>query len=394
MTDPMTAAFDDPAMEELRQQCPVTRTAAGPWYLARYDDVLAATKDIEHFQASFREPGVVVPDEEQLINEIPEPRHGHVRRIINSAIAQHRIGRVEPFCADLCHQLLDGLLAADGPVDLVTDYVTPIPSSVIAHLLGAPPEDFALWSTWSDEVVQGTYPTKNRTERGEGFAGAHPEFATYVDDLVADRRAAPRDDFVTRLLQTEVDGRRLTDLEARTQLVFLFISGNETTRHLIANLLWTLASRPDLTAALAADRELVPVAVEESLRHDPPIQFLMRNCIEAAELHGAEIAPADKVAFGLASANRDATRFDDPHEFRLDRADARGHLAFGGGPHVCPGSSLARLEARIAVDVLLDRVTAMAPTEPGRYEPVPVFWAHGPAHLLVDLTPTPTPTST
>ena len=385
--DPMTAPFDDPRMEELRRGCPVTRTAAGPWYLARYDDILDATRDVDRYQASFREPGVVVPDEEQLISEIPEPRHGHVRRIINSAIAQHRIGRVEPFCAELCHRVLDGLLAADGPVDLVSRYVTPIPSSVIAHLLGAPPEDFHLWATWSDEVVQGTYPTRNRTERGEGMAGAHPEFTGYVDALIAARRAEPRDDFVTRLLQTEVDGRRLTDVEARTQLVFLFISGNETTRHLIANLLWTLASRPDLYAALAADRELVPVAVEESLRHDPPIQFLMRNCTLDTELHGAALAPADKVAFGLASANRDETRFEAPHDFRLDRPDPRSHLAFGGGPHVCPGSSLARLEARIAVDVLLDRVVALDPSEPGVYEPVPVFWAHGPSRLQVRLTP-------
>jgi cytochrome P450 len=373
-------------MEDLRDRCPVSRTPGGAWYLARFDDVMDAAKDVHRFQASFREPGVVVPDEEQLVSEIPEPRHGHVRRIINSAIAQHRIGRVEPFCTGLCHELLDGLLAAPGPVDLVADYVTPIPSSVIAHLLGAPQEDFELWTRWSDEVVQGTYPTKNRTERGEGFAGAHPEFAHYVDSLIVARRAEPQDDFITRLLETEVDGRRLTDVEARTQLVFLFISGNETTRHLIANLLWTLAARPDVVAALQADRELVPVAVEESLRHDPPIQFLMRNCLQPTELHGEELAPADKVAFGLASANRDTTHFDAPHEFRLDRPDPRAHLSFGGGPHVCPGSSLARLEARIAVEVLLDRVATIEPVEPGLYEPVPVFWAHGPRTLVADLT--------
>ncbi len=111
MLDPMTAPFDDPAMADLRAKSPVSRTPSGAWYLARYDDVLAATKDVDTFVASFREPGVVVPDEEQLVNEIPEPRHGHIRRIINSAIAQHRIGRVEPFCAELCHGLLDGLLA-------------------------------------------------------------------------------------------------------------------------------------------------------------------------------------------------------------------------------------------------------------------------------------------
>ena len=104
---------DSPGLEELRTGCPVARTPAGPWYLARHDDVLAATKDVDLFQASFREPGVVVPDEEQLINEIPEPRHGKIRRIINSAIAQHRIGRTSSRSArELCNELLDDLLAA------------------------------------------------------------------------------------------------------------------------------------------------------------------------------------------------------------------------------------------------------------------------------------------
>ena len=164
---------------------------------------------------------------------------------------------------------------------------------------------------------------------------------------------------MTRLLETEVDGRRLTDVEARTQLVFLFISGNETTRNLIGNLLWMLASDPVLFEALRADRELIPNAVEESLRHDPPVQFLMRTCTAATEVEGAAICPHDKVAFGIASANRDETVFDDPHTFRLDRPDPRNHLGFGGGPHVCPGAMLARLEARVAVSVFLDRVASV-----------------------------------
>src|SRR4051812_9791311 len=178
--DPLSAPADAPGLEDLRDHCPVVRTAAGPWYLARHADVLAATQDIELFEASFREPGIVVPDEEQLINEIPEPRHGQIRRIINSAIAAHRIGRIESFCRDLCGELLDDLLSRGAPVDLVTDYVMPIPNNVIAHLLGAPPEDFPLWAAWSDEVVQGSWPATNRNERGEGFAGAHPEFSDYV----------------------------------------------------------------------------------------------------------------------------------------------------------------------------------------------------------------------
>jgi len=385
--DPLAAALDDSGFDEIRQRCPVSRTPSGAWYLARYDDAVAGTKDVERFVASFREPGVIVPDEEQLISEIPEPRHGHIRRIINSAIAAHRIGRVEPFCVELCEQLLDGLLTEDGPVDLVAEYVMPVPNNVIAHLLGAPPEDFRRWAEWSDDVVGGTYPTKNRNERGEGLAGAHPEFVAYVDELIADRRAEPRDDFITRLVQTEVDGRRLTDVEARTQLVFLFISGNETTRHLIGNLLWRLAVTPGLLERLAAEPELIPMAVEEALRLDPPVKFLMRNCMHTTELHGNQLEVGDKVAFGLASANRDSTHFDDPGEFRLDRPDPRSHLAFGGGPHVCPGAALARLEARVAVEVFVARVAAVTPMGDGAYDAVSVFWAHGPATLPVRLTP-------
>lgn len=384
--DPLTADFAAPELEELRRTRPIVRTPGGPWYLARHGDVLRATQDVHTYVASFRAPGVVVPDEEQLVSEIPEPRHGHVRKVINSAIAAHRIGRVEPFCTELCHELLDSILAQDGPVDLVTDYVMPVPNNVIAHLLGAPPEDFRLWSAWSDEVVQGTWPATNRNERGEGFAGAHPEFTAYVDALIAARRADPQDDFVTRLLQTEIDGRGLTDIEARAQLVFLFISGNETTRHLIGNLLWRVAADPELFARLRDDRSLIGAAVEESLRLDPPIRFLLRNCVVEAEVHGEQVCPHDKVAFGLASANRDEARFDDPHSFRLDRSDQRGHLAFGGGPHVCPGAGLARLEARIALDAVLDRIAAIRPEEPSDYEPVPVSWAHGPSSLRVTLT--------
>ena len=390
--DPLdsTAADNLDGLAALRASDPVHRCPGGAWFLARYDDVLAATKDVETFRASFREPGVVVPDEEQFINEIAEPRHGHVRRIINSAIAQHRIGRVESVARKLCDRLLDDLLAHDRAarhVDLVAGYSTPIPTTVIAHLLGAPVEDHHKWAEWSDEVVQGTYPTKYRNERGVGLDGAHPEFTEYVDAQIRLRRdaAEPPDDFITRLLRTEVDGRRLTDVEARTQLVFLFISGNETTRHLISNLCFTLATRPDLFATCRADPSLVDNLVEETLRLMSPIQFLMRTCTRGASLHGVDLADDDKIAFGIASANRDGTHFDDPDDFRLDRPDPKHHLAFGGGPHICPGAALARLEARIAVETLLARVGAMT-LDPGyRFEKVPVFWAFGPSSLPVTL---------
>jgi len=153
-----------------------------------------------------------------------------------------------------------------------------------------------------------------------------------------------------------------------------------------------LASDPALFTRLQADPELIPTAVEESLRHDPPVQFLMRTCTAETEVEGERICPHDKVAFGIASANRDESVFEDPHSFRLDRPDPRNHLGFGGGPHVCPGATLARLEARVAVAVFLDRVGSVRLADGQGYEKVPVFWARGPRELRVELTPKAVPT--
>ena len=392
--DPFDASAGVPydLLAELRGRCPVSQTESGAYFLARHDDVLAATKAIDVFQASFRGPGVTVPPEEQLISEIAEPRHGKIRRIINSAVAQHRIDRVEPFARRLCNELLDPLLVRRSG-DLVAEYVTPIPATVIAHLLGVDPADHARFAEWSDLVVQSAYATKNRREdgaEGEGLAGVAPDFAAYLDEMIAERKASadPPDDFVTRLINTSVDGECLTDLEMRTQLAFLLMSGNETTRHLIANMLETVCRDAALLARLREERELVPIVVEESLRHDSPIHVLLRDCLVDTTVGGVEIPAGVKVGFGIASANRDASTYVGADEFRVDRANPKDHLAFGGGPHVCPGASLARLEGRVALDVFLERVTEARIEEAYGREPVPVFWANGPRQLPVTLTST------
>ena len=366
------------------------RTPAGPWYLARHDDVLAATQNIELFQASFREPGIVVPDEEQLINEIPEPRHGQVRRIINSAIAVHRLGEHRTVLRAAVQRPARRSVATrrDRSISCTTTSCRCRAASSRTSSAPHPPISTS-GRPGPTKWCRARGPTTNRNERGVGLPGAHPEFANYVDELIATRRDDPRDDFVTRLLQSEVDGRALTDVEARTQLVFLFISRQrDRPATSSATCCGPSPTIPTSSSGCRADRELVPVAVEESLRHDPPIRFLLRNCMQARELHGEQLSPGDKVAFGLLSANRDESVFDDPHAFRLDRPDPRGHVAFGGGPHVCPGASVARLEARVALSVILDRVGAIRPVDPGVYEEVPVAWAHGPRRLDAVLSPT------
>lgn len=272
----------------------------------------------------------------------------------------------------------------------LADYVTPIPATVIAHLLGADPEDHPRFAVWSDMVVQSTYATKNRREdgeEGEGLAGVAPEFVAHLDAMIAERKsmADPPDDFITRLVHIEVDGERLTDVELRTQLAFLLISGNETTRHMIGNVLETVCADPDLFARLRTERELGPTVIEESLRHDPPIHVLIRDCTKEMTVEGVAIGAGSKVVFGLASANRDERKYETPDAFMLDRPSARDHLAFGGGPHVCPGAALARLEGRVALDVFLARVQTVRVADGYQREAVPVFWAHGPRRLPVTL---------
>ena len=388
--DPMDTSLGVPydVFKRLREETPISKTRTGAWFIAKQADLVAAAKEVDVFRASMREPGVVVPPEQMMISEIPEPRHGQVRKIVNSAVAAHRLGRVEDYTRELANGLFDAAIAK-GRCELVRDVAMPIPTSVIAVLLGAPTEDHRLWADWSDEVLLGDYPRFNRNDRGEGLGGAHPEFAKYVDAMIATRRADPDppDDFTTRLLRTEVDGKHLSDLELRSLLVFLLISGNETTRHLISNLLYRLASHDGLLETLREKPELIPNAVEESLRVDSVVINLVRTVCQDTVFRGHAMREGDRIFFGVASASRDEDHYEAPDEFRLDRPKPKAHAAFGAGPHVCPGASLARLEGRVLLEVAVERLSKIA-LEPGfSFEKVPVFWANGPARLPVTLTP-------
>jgi len=390
--DPMDTGEGIPfdVYARLRREQPISKTSTGAWFLAKHGDLIAAAKDVETFRASMREEGVIVPPDEMLISEIPEPRHGQVRKIVNSAVAAHRLGRVEDFTRELTNSLFDQAIArskAGETVEMVQDIVMPVPTSVIAVLLGADAEDFELWGEWSDEIVQGDYPRFNRNHRGEGLAGAHPEFTKYVDEMIAARKADPDppDDFTTRLLRTKVDGIELSDVELRTLLIFLLVSGNETTRHLISNLLYRLAHQEGLLASLQADPSLIPVAVEECLRLDSVVINLVRTVLHDTVFKGHAMKEGDRIFFGVASANRDEDLFEAPDEFRLDRPKPKAHAAFGGGPHVCPGASLARLEARVVLETAVERLAEIRLEPDFSWEKVPVFWANGPARLPATL---------
>jgi cytochrome P450 len=187
------------------------------------------------------------------------------------------------------------------------------------------------------------------------------------------------------MLFTELEGERLSARMVRTQTMFLIIAGNETTRNVIGNCVYRLASDLALQEELRRDPALVPALIEETLRLDAPVQLLGRTCMRPLELAGVPIEEGDRVLFHLASANRDPAAFEDPDAFRLGRRNARDHVGFGAGAHVCPGAYLARMESRVVLETLLARKELIALAPGYTWDPNPVFWALGPRTLRVTL---------
>jgi cytochrome P450 len=373
------------AMASARGGDGVVPTSVG-YYLATAAAVEAGLRDVERFVGSFIDTAGL-PEEDTPISAIPEPRHGPIRRVINTVVAGHRTAQAEPFIREQAQQLVDTALAVSadaGSVDLVATVVDPLPATVIAYMLGVPIEDTDRFGTWSDELLEA-----QSTGLPRGLFDTHPIFGAYIEGLIDERRDQrnPPDDLITRFMQSEVDGELLSDRAICTQTMNLIIAGNETTRNLIGNCLYTLAADPVLYSEIRAVRTLGPKLVEESLRHDSPIQVLARAVLADTEVDGFPLRKGDRVVFGLASANRDEGRYEQPAEFRIDRPRPRDHLAFGTGPHVCPGASLARLETVLVLETLCDRVANFALVDGFVPVPNPVFWALGQRSLAVTLTP-------
>jgi cytochrome P450 len=383
---PLAAADRHAALADLRRTTPLARLDAGFWLATDMASVLAGLKAVDHFAGSFGATGSG-PEEDQVMAAIPEPRHGKIRKIFNSALAYHHASSVEPFARAIATRRLDAACATsrrDGEVEAVEHWLAPVPSAVIAQVLGVPDADHARFARWSDELLD----RQGRSDLEHvGMAGVHPEFAAYVDALIAARLSspAPPDDVISRMLFTETLGERLSPRMVRTQTMFLIIAGNETTRNLMGNCVHRLAGDPALQKAVRRDPRLVPALIEETLRLDAPVQMLARTCTSPISLAGVRVEPGERVVFHLASANRDASCFDAPDEFHLARRNARDHVGFGAGAHVCPGAYLARMETRVVLETLLAGSEKIALAPGYAWDPNPVFWALGPRTLRVAL---------
>jgi len=388
-TDP-SARFA--AMAWLREHDPVHRLGGGdgPIYLASREAVAEALPQVDRFGGAVGAADVH-PDLQSL-NGVAEPRHGRLRRIVNGMIAPHKAGEVRPFLERLCRERLDRVdaLAKEGaPVDVMGEFIDHVPSSAICFLTGWDERDAIQLYRWTVEVCD---KAMNMKPGNSGtIAELVPAFGDYVEARVQARVALDRgewpDDGLSRLLSTEVEGERLSPTAVKTQLLFLLGAGSETSRDMMGFLLHALASEPGLYEAVRADRALLVPAMHEALRLCSPTQFMVRRCEERVRIEGVDIEAGESVYLGLASANRDAAFWEEAEAFRVDREAGSEHLAFGKGPHVCPGTFLVRLETKIAFDALFERYERIELAEPGPFEPLATPMFYGPAKLPVTLCP-------
>lgn len=380
------------AFREMRRDGPAHEVPGGQTFIVRRATVEAGLKSVDSFVGSFGDIGVAA-EEDTVMAAIPEPRHGKIRRLFNSALAYNHASQVEPFLRRYARERIEEVLSVSadaGECEIMEAFARRIPSAVIAEVLGIPSDCIDDFARWSDEVLE----RQGRDDgRSEPIGDLHPEFSAYLEERIAERVTSddPPDDMITRLLNTEVDGEGLSERAVLTQTIFLIIAGNETTRNLIGNLIYRLAEDSSLYSTIRENRELIPALIEESLRFDSPVQILARTCTADVEIDAVSIRKGDRILYSLASANRDEAIHPDADQFRIDRVRPRDHVAFGAGPHVCPGAFLARMEAQVAIETLLDRVVKLELARNYEFDPNPVVWALGPRTLRVTLVPAESP---
>ena len=375
LTAAPAAFLDDPYpwYAALREHDPVHEIAGGGVLLTRYDDALAmyreprasSDKKIE-FRPKFGDSPLYEHHTTSLVFNDP-PLHTRVRRLILGALNQKAIARMEADVTRLVDALLERMAGAGG-VNFIDAFAARIPIEVIGNLLDVPREARGPLRAWSVAILSGLEPAPGPEVLARGNR-AVSEFSTCLKDLIAERRRKPGDwdsDVLTRLIQGESDGERLTETELVHQCIFLLNAGHETTTNLIGNGLWLLLRNPGELARLRAEPGLMNAAIEEMLRTEGPIQLNNRRLTAPMELGGRTLPGGTFVTIAIGAANHDPAQFAQPERFDVARNPNR-HVAFGQGAHACAGMNVARMEARVAFARLLARFARIeAAGEPER----------------------------
>ena len=372
--------------ERGRRELPAFRHEGLPVPLVsifRYADVQAVLRDAELFSSDFQ-PGFEAPPEMQALADSAPPSmiatdppdHTRLRSLVNKAFTPRIVRQLEPRLRAVAHELMDAAIEAEC-VDLVQALTYPLPVIAIAETIGVPPADREQFKEWSDKSVAslgtGFFSAPSSEEIREQIA-VRSEMHGYFGALADARRRDPLDDLLTGLVQVEHEGSRLDQDEMLSMLVLLLVAGNETTTTLIGNAVLELQDHPGELKRLRNDPSRMATVIDEVLRFSSPVQFDPRRCTRATEIAGVEIHENDLVLCWLGSANRDESVFERPDEFDSSRAQNL-HLSFGYGTHHCLGHNLARLEAAVALEVLLERTASFERTDDDELplHPSPVF---------------------
>lgn len=366
-----------PLYDQLRSAAPVFREPqSGLWMVFGYDEVKRALTDHESF-SSRHGPA------EWMIFQDP-PMHPRLRALVAQAFTPRSVQSLEPHIRELSSELLDPLLDR-GAMDLATEYASPLPMRVIARMLGLPESDLASFSRWNEAILEMSYTVPGGAGVSEivaAFQSATVEMNEYLTVLLAERRREPKDDLFTRLVFAEVDGERLSQAEILGFFQLLLLAGSETTTNLINNAILTFIANPEAVVRIRETPELLRSAIEEVLRYRSPLQWMFRVAKRDVALDGQTIPGGDLVLAMIGSANRDPRQFADPHRFDPAR-EPNPHLAFGHGIHFCLGASLARLEARIALTDLFNRMTGLTLASEEPWPPRKGLHVHGPSSLPI-----------
>jgi cytochrome P450 len=329
------------------------------WQVFRYTDVLTVLNDYSRFSSqAFAFSGGIFRD--TLIAKDP-PDHRKLRNLVNQAFTPRAVARLSDRITEITQELLDQV-REQGTMDVVADLAFPLPAKVIAEMLGVPSEDWNIFQRWAR--IGDAEPMQAR--RGDGRS-MREEMFDYFAKLLEERRRGPREDLISALSVAEVDGERLSQTDLLSFCTLLLAAGQETTKNLLANAIVCLTDHRDSMERLIREPGLMPTAIEEVLRYLPPVWFLFRLTRSDVELAGQRIPANQMVLAWTASANRDSAQFPDPDRFDIEREPNR-HLAFGHGVHFCVGAPLARLEAKIALPMVLAQLKNLR-----RVEGIPIM---------------------
>lgn len=357
--DVVSGDVRDPYTElaRLRREQPVQRIdfSAMPheeskpvFIVYRHEDVAQLLRDNETFSSAIIIDAFGDVLGRHVMLGMDEPEHGRHRALVAKAFSQKALARWEDeLIGNVGNELIDRF-AGRGHADLVKEFTFPYPTQIIAGLLGLPREDYPQFQRWSISLLSFTV----NPERGRAASQALQE---YFAPILAARRREPRDDLISGLARAEIDGEKLSDEEIFSFLRLLLPAGVETTYRSLGNMLYGLLCNPDQLDAVRAERALLPQAIEEAVRWEPPLLTITRIATRDTELGGVPIPAGSSVMPMLGAANRQEDRYPDPDRFDIFRA-ARAHIGFGHGVHVCLGMHLARLEMRVALNLLFDRL--------------------------------------